>query len=84
MVRLETKFGAADSLTPEIAAKLAHRASHYQASVSLVYGGRVLRLDSLIGILSVQMLRGSVLTVMAEGLDEKVAAADIRNMIAGT
>ena len=83
MVRLEAVFQAGLGMSPEIAAKLSQRASKYQSDILLKCGERELRLDSLIGILSMEMPRGSRVTVVAEGPDEAAAAEDIRGILIG-
>ena len=50
-VRLESRYGAADGLTPPIAAKIAECASKYKAHLSIVAGGRMTQIESLISVL---------------------------------
>lgn len=73
MVRVETVFGAGASVTPDFAAQLAHCASKYAANVYLEKGNMRLSVDSLIGILSLDLRRGAKVTISADGLDEQVA-----------
>lgn len=82
MVRLDAIF-AAESLTPEFAAKLSECAAKYAAEVSLDCGGKQLRLDSLICILSMDLYRGVKVRVIAEGEDEEVAAQAIVAVLQG-
>lgn len=83
MVRLDAVFTAAEGLTPDIAAKLSQHASRYQCNIMLECGQKKIRLDSLIGILSVEFRHGLPVIVVAEGADEKAAAEDIREVLAG-
>lgn len=83
MVRLETTFAAADSLTPEFAAKLADHTAHYRADISLECGDKRLRLDSLICILAMELYRGVKVAVLAEGEDEQAAAEEILAVLEG-
>lgn len=83
MVRFETTFTAADSLTPEFAAKLADHTAHYRASISLECGDKRLRLDSLICILALELYRGVKVAVIAEGEDEQAAAEEILAVLEG-
>ena len=73
MVRVETVFGACPAITPDYAAQLAHRASQYAAHVYLEKGSMRLSVDSLIGILSLDLRQGTKVTIVAEGLDEQQA-----------
>ena len=83
MVKVETVFNAADTLTPEFAAKLSDCAAKFQSVVSLYCGGKQLQLDSLICILALELYRGVKVAIVAEGSDEDAAAEAIRRIIAG-
>ena len=83
MVHLETVYGYSDSLTPDIAAKLSQCAEHFQARTHLECGDKRVRLDSLIGILSVECRRGSRLTVTADGVDAQAAAEAVCRLLGG-
>ena len=78
MVRVKAVFSCADSLTPAVAARLTQVEEKYQSSMQLEYNGVRVRLDSLIGILSVPCHRGSGLVVIADGSDEQAAAEAMR------
>jgi len=81
-VRMETRFQAADSLTPELAAKIANCASSFSSKLSIEINGRVTRLESLISILSVELYRGHKLTVHAVGPDCDTAAQSLLKLLA--
>ena len=83
MVKVETVFTAADTITPEFAAKISDCAAKFQAVVSLDCGGKQLQLDSLICILALELYRGVKVAIVAEGSDEDAAAEAIRRIIAG-
>ena len=82
-VRLETRYGMADGLTPTIAARIAECASRYRAHVSIESEGRTIRIESLISVLSMELRRGLPLAVIAEGEDAGVAAEDLRVLLEG-
>ena len=84
MVRLETTFAAADSLTPEFAAKLADHAARFRADVFLACGEKELSLDSLICILALELYRGVQVTVVADGEDEIEASQEIKKVLEGS
>lgn len=81
MMRMEAVYGCGDSLTPDVAAKLAMAAERHQARLELECGGKRILLDSLIGILSLECHRGTRLTILADGPDEQAAAEAIRGEI---
>lgn len=83
MVKVETVFNAADTITPEFAAKISDCAAKFQAVVSLDCGGKQLQLDSLICILALELYRGVKVAIIAEGEDAEAAAEAVRRIIAG-
>ena len=83
MVQLDTTFSATDQLSPEFAAKLAQCASQFQSALSIECGGKRLHLDSLIGILSMDLYRGVPVSVIADGPDSATAADAVRRLLEG-
>ena len=77
MTKLETVISACASVTPDFAARLAHRASAYASDIYLDNGGSRFCVDSLIGILAMDLRRGAKVFVTADGADERRAAEDI-------
>lgn len=69
MTRRDTTFNAQDAMTPDFAAALAHRASGYAANVYLERGSTRLSVDSLIGILALNIRRGMKVAIVADGYD---------------
>ena len=69
MTRRDTTFNAQDVITPDFAAALAHCASGYAANVYLERGNTRLSVDSLIGILAMNIRRGMKLGIVADGYD---------------
>jgi len=83
MVRVETVFNAADTITPEFAARLSECATRFDAVVSLDCGGKQLQLDSLICILALELYRGVSVTIVSEGAEALEAAEEIRQVLEG-
>lgn len=81
MLRRETVFGACSGITPDFAALMAQRASKFAAPVYLECGNAQLSVDSLIGILAMDLRRGVKLTVSADGEDEAAAVECICNLL---
>ena len=82
-VRLETRYGMADGLTPVLAARIAECASRYDSHVSIESAGRAIRIESLISVLSMELRRGMPLTVSAEGKDAREAASGLCALLEG-
>lgn len=81
MLKMETVFGASSGITPDFAALLAQRASKFDSSVYLECGSTMLSVESLIGILAMDLRKGAKLTVTADGADETEAAQCICNLL---
>lgn len=81
MVKLEAKFRAAESITPDLAVEIIQRASRYEAITELEIGNTRVVLGSLIGILSLELRQGAAVNIIAEGQDEQTAAEGIRELI---
>ena len=82
MSSMETVFNALPVITPDFAAALAQRASLFAAHVFLQYKNMSLSVDSLIGILSLNLRKGMTVTVTAEGDDAQAAVEAVCKMLA--
>ena len=83
MQKMEVTFGACPVITPDFAAQLAQCAARFAAEVYLESGSTRLCVDSLIGILAMDLRRGMHVVVRAEGADEGDAAASICALLRG-
>lgn len=83
MVCLKGAFGADETLTPDVAAKLTQCTERFRSRLHLVCQGKRVRLDSLIGILSLDCRRGTEFEVVAEGDDAQAAAEDVKRLLTG-
>ena len=81
MVRMETVFNALSVITPDFAAALAQQASLYNAPVFMEHKGMSLSVDSLIGILSLNLRKGMTVTITAEGDDAQAAVESICKLL---
>ena len=77
MLKKEVVFGACPAVTPDFAAQLAQRASCFTSEVFIESGSTRLCVDSLIGILAMDLRKGMRVMVCAEGADEGEATACI-------
>lgn len=83
MLNQNITFKAGDMMTPDIAAKIAQRASMFEAKVYIHHRGMDLCVDSLIGILALNVRKGSEINVGAEGSDEAAALKAICDILEG-
>lgn len=81
MLKMETVFGANGGVTPDFAALLAQRASKFASPVYLECGSTLLSVESLIGILAMDLRKGAKLTVSADGVDEAEAVECICSLL---
>jgi len=82
MARKETVFAALSVITPDFAAALAQQASQFNAPVFIEHRNMCLSVDSLIGILSLNLRKGMTVTVTAEGDDAAAAVESVCAMLA--
>lgn len=83
MLKFDVKYEAGDAMSPDFAARLAQEASRYASRISLKSGSFQLNVDSLIGIMAMDVRRGGMVTVIADGEDEHEAGARICSLISG-
>lgn len=81
MARMETVFNALPVITPDFAAALAQQASLFNAPVFMEYKNMSLSVDSLIGILSLNLRKGMTVAVAAEGDDAQAAVEAVCKML---
>lgn len=81
MVRTDIVYTAGDRMTPDIAVSIAKQAEKFNANLLIEYENKSIQLDSLIGVLSMELQRGMALTVVAEGADEAEAAKAICSVL---
>lgn len=81
MLKMETVFGVSGGITPDFAALLAQKASKFDSNVYLECGSTMLSVESLIGILAMDLRRGAKLTVAADGNDAAEAVECICGLL---
>lgn len=55
------------------ATQLVHKASQFQAEITLTYKGKTVNLKSIMGVMSLGVGKGAEVTIHAEGTDAKEA-----------
>lgn len=68
-------------ITRETAAKIAAAASHYDCTFTMEHGNSVLNLKSMLGLLSQVLPQDGVVTLSADGQDEKQAMEAVCQII---
>jgi phosphocarrier protein HPr len=76
-VEIKNKLG----LHARAAAKLVHCAAKFKSDIKIRKGDEEVDGKSILGILLLAAGRGAVITVKADGEDEKAAVADIEKLI---
>lgn len=83
MITRDAVFTAAEQMTPDFAAELAHNASLFDAHAYIERKNMRLSVDSLIGILSMDLRRGDRVTLTTDGEDEAAAMDRICELLHG-
>ncbi|KAF5071651.1 HPr family phosphocarrier protein [Proteiniclasticum sp. QWL-01] len=60
---------------------LVKRASTYKSDVSIEFNGKKANVKSLIGVLSLGVVKGSIIKVVTSGEDEEKAAEELASLI---
>jgi phosphocarrier protein HPr len=66
------------------AGRLAKAAARYQASVELVYEGKVANATGILGVMALGATRGTSITVRAQGADSRQAVDELTELLRGT
>ncbi len=82
-MQTEIIFGACATVTPDFAAHLAQEASMFSSKVYLERGTTRLCVDSLIGVLAMNLRRGMKVTLLVDGEDETEAMQHISALMQG-
>ncbi|PKK39309.1 Phosphotransferase system, phosphocarrier protein HPr [Clostridiaceae bacterium JG1575] len=81
MVKKEVVVNNPTGLHARPATLLVKRASAFRSDVSIEFNGKRANVKSLIGVLSLGVVKGSTITVMTSGEDEEVAMNELVNLI---
>lgn len=82
MVSKEVMVKNPTGLHARPATLLVKKASSFKSDVSVEYNGKKANVKSLIGVLSLGVTKGAMITVIANGEDEEVACEEVANLIA--
>lgn len=83
MLTTKVVYNADSIITPDVAAKIAQCANHFESNVYVHYKGMNLCVDSLIGILALNVHNGSEIEVGADGVDAEEALKAVCAVFAG-
>ena len=81
MIRVEIRVKPDLALKSKSVAELIQKASNYEASIWIENEGKKANAKSMLGILALGIADGSVITVIADGVDEELAINDLREFI---
>jgi phosphocarrier protein HPr len=77
MISKDYTITSTEGIHARPATKLVRLAKEYQSSISLKKGDRVVKLNSMLNILTLGAKGGDTITIMVEGDDERLAYAAI-------
>lgn len=81
MYKVEVVLKNETGLHARPASLLVREASKYRSEIKLIKDDKEYNAKSIMGILSMGADKGTRLTIVAEGADEKIAAMDIKSLI---
>ncbi len=81
MVSKEVAVKNPTGLHARPATLLVKKASSFKSDVSVEYNGKKANVKSLIGVLSLGVTKGAMITVIANGEDEVAACEEVANLI---
>ncbi len=81
MITKEVTVNNPTGLHARPATLLVKRASTYKSDVSIEFNGKKANVKSLIGVLSLGVVKGSVINVITSGEDEEKAAEELAALI---
>lgn len=83
MIKKSVTINLENGLEARPIALLVQKASQHESSVYIESGDKKVNAKSIMGMMSLSLNSGEVLTVVAEGVDENEAVADIENFLSG-
>ena len=83
MIKKPITIQIADGLEARPTALLVQVASQYESSIYVENGDKKVNAKSIMGMMSLGLNSGEILTVIAEGEDEDVAVTDIEKFLSG-
>lgn len=81
MVSKEVRVNNPTGLHARPATMLVKKASSFNSDLSIEFNGKRANVKSLIGVLSLGIIKGSVIKVIATGEDEEIACNEIVSLI---
>ena len=81
MIIIEVTVKNPTGLHARPATLLVKRASTYKSDVSIEFNGKKANVKSLIGVLSLGVVKGSIIKVVTSGEDEEKAAEELASLI---
>jgi len=81
MVTREVVVKSETGIHARPATLLVKKASQFKSEVNIEYNGKKANVKSLIGVLSLGVAKGAVLTVITSGVDEALALEEVSKLI---
>ena len=83
MIKKSVTINLENGLEARPIALLVQKASQHESSVYIESGDKRVNAKSIMGMMSLGLNSGEVLTVVAEGADEEAAVCDIEKFLSG-
>jgi len=83
MIKKSIEIGLEEGLSPRPVAEIVSLAGGYSSSIYIEADTKRVNAKSIMGMMSLSMLKGESLTVTADGSDEEAAVSVIEDYISG-
>ncbi len=78
------KIGINEGINADVVSLLVQTACKYDSRLYLKEGERRVNMKSIMGMMNMAVNRGEEVMVIAEGIDEEDAIAEVENILSGT
>ncbi|MBQ7636116.1 MAG: HPr family phosphocarrier protein [Lachnospiraceae bacterium] len=84
MIRNKITIAKTSKMDATPAALLVQTASKYDARVYVEQTDKLINAKSIMGVMTLRIIDGEVVTIVADGADEEAASKEVQNLLTGT
>ncbi len=84
MIRNQITIARTSKMDATPAALLVQTASKFDARVYVEQTDKLINAKSIMGVMTLRIIDGEVVTIVADGSDEEAASREVQNLLTGT
>ena len=84
MIRNQITIAKTSKMDVTPAALLVQTASKYDSRVFVEQTDKLINAKSIMGVMTLRIIDGEVVTIVADGSDEEAASREVQNLLTGT